>query len=181
MSPEEAAVWRPSRPNILVTGTPGVGKSTLCRLLTPLLGCTHTDVGKFAISRNLTESYDVARKCHILNEDAVLDALEPLMATGGVLLEHHSCDWFPERWIQLVVILRADTEVLYDRLMERGYHESKVQENIQAEVFQIAADEARESFPKVTTIEINNCSNLDKDSHCIREIQQSWAKLNHEA
>lgn len=41
--------------------------------------------------------------------DLVCDELEPMMSQkGGVILEFHSCDFFPERWFDLVVLLRCN-------------------------------------------------------------------------
>ena len=42
----------------------------------------------------------------------MLDHLEPIVAAGGCVIDYHSCGLFPERWIQLVVVLRASTEAL---------------------------------------------------------------------
>ena len=39
------------------------------------------------------------------------------MSGGGVLLEYHTSDLFPERWFDLVVVLRTHTHALYDRLV----------------------------------------------------------------
>lgn len=47
------------------------------------------------------------------------DELEAAMGGGGVVADHHGCDFFPERWFDLVVVLRADTSYLYDRLEKR--------------------------------------------------------------
>lgn len=41
-----------SRPNIMVTGTPGVGKTTLCELLAERVGFKHIKVGQI-----MTEKY----------------------------------------------------------------------------------------------------------------------------
>lgn len=49
----------------------------------------------------------------------VLDELEPLVADGGVVLDWHTCDIFPERWIDLVVVLRCDHSQLWNRLEKR--------------------------------------------------------------
>lgn len=49
----------------------------------------------------------------------VIDELEPLVAEGGVVLDWHTCDIFPERWIDLVVVLRCDHSVLWERLEMR--------------------------------------------------------------
>lgn len=143
-------------PNILVTGTPGTGKSTFCKILERTIGLRHIEVGEFARERDLLHSYDEKLDCQYMHEDAVLDALEPIMTDGGVVLDHHSCDWFPERWIQLVVVLRASTHVLYDRLTDRKYSQHKLQENMEAEIMQVLLDEAKESYPKVKVMEMKN-------------------------
>lgn len=49
----------------------------------------------------------------------LLDYLEPTMSEGGIVLEHHTVDFFPERWFDLVLVLRCDNTLLYDRLVDR--------------------------------------------------------------
>jgi adenylate kinase len=41
------------------------------------------------------------------------------MAAGGKIVDFHSCGIFPERWFDLVLVLRADTNVLYPRMEKR--------------------------------------------------------------
>ncbi|GAB0494931.1 hypothetical protein MMPV_006228 [Pyropia vietnamensis] len=145
----EAAAWRPGRPNILLTGTPGTGKSTTAAAVAAAVGLTHLDVGAYAAARAAWayDGWDAARGCHLLNEDAVADGLEASMTTGGIVLDYHSVDWLPLRWVQLVVVLRAHTESLYDRLTARGYADAKRRENVEAEVHQVVLDEAIDAFP----------------------------------
>ena len=52
----------------------------------------------------------------------------------------------PCRWFDLVVVLMADNTVLYERLEKRGYEEKKISENVQCEIMQVIAEEARESY-----------------------------------
>jgi len=40
----------------------------------------------------------------------------------------------------------ADNTVLYERLEKRGYEEKKISENVQCEIMQVIAEEARESY-----------------------------------
>ena len=47
--------------------------------------------------------------------------MEDMLADGGTVVEYHSCDFFPERWFDLVVVLTTDNASLYDRLAARGY------------------------------------------------------------
>ena len=91
---------------------------------------------------------DEERKCHVLDEDGVCDALEPMLAAGGAVVDHHGCDWFPERWFDLVVVLRADNGVLHRRLTDRGYSAKKLDNNIDCEIMQVVLEEAMESYAK---------------------------------
>ena len=49
----------------------------------------------------------------------VCDELEDLMEEGGIIVDYHGCDFFPERWFDRVVVLQTDNTVLYDRLSRR--------------------------------------------------------------
>ncbi|CAJ1356318.1 unnamed protein product [Effrenium voratum] len=80
----------------------------------------------------------------------VQDALEPLLERGGCLLDFHSSSFLDENDFDLVIVLRADTSVLYDRLEKRHYPESKIKQNVEAEIFQSCLDEAQEAFEETT-------------------------------
>lgn len=80
---------------------------------------------------------------------------------GGVVMDYHSNDFFPQRFFDLVLVLRTDNTVLFDRLKARcerkrpaspadrstaypllsqngrGYSEKKIQENVEAEIMQV--------------------------------------------
>jgi adenylate kinase len=49
----------------------------------------------------------------------LLDDLEPLVSDGGLILDWHTCEVFPERWADLVVVLRCDHAKIWDRLEKR--------------------------------------------------------------
>lgn len=87
------------------------GKSTTAAAVAAAVGLTHVDVGAYAAARAdwAYDGWDAARGCHLLDEDAVADGLEATVAAGGVVLDYHSVDWLPLRWVQLVVVLRAHT------------------------------------------------------------------------
>ena len=53
---------------------------------------------------------------------------------------------FPERWFDLVLVLRCNNTLLFDRLQSRQYSGRKLEENVQAEIFQTILDEAKESY-----------------------------------
>ena len=61
-------------------------------------------------------------------------------------------------------MLRAKTDVLFDRLTERGYSEKKRGENLEAEIMQVVLDEARESYEEdiVQELPSNTVEEMDE-------------------
>jgi adenylate kinase len=111
---------------------------------------------------NWNEEFDVPE----FDIDLVCDELEPLMSgRGGIILEFHSCDFFPERWFQLVVLLRCDNTNLYDRLKERGYTEKKITENIECEILEVLKEEVESSYKPEIVIELQSCTIEDMQSN----------------
>eukprot|EP00042_Codosiga_hollandica_P021330 m.73797 g.73797 ORF g.73797 m.73797 type:complete len:191 (-) comp50309_c0_seq4:259-831(-) len=132
-----------AQPNILITGTPGTGKTNLAAELADRLGFHHINVGALAKAKALHDGFDEEHDALLLNDDKVIDELdddtsENYVPAGGKIVDHHGCDFFPVRFFQLVVVLRADNTLLWDRLLKRGYSESKIQENVEAEIMQVS-------------------------------------------
>ena len=59
------------QPNILITGTPGTGKSLTCCEVATRSGLTHVDVGVLAKENDLFDGQDEVYQCPILDEDRV--------------------------------------------------------------------------------------------------------------
>ena len=130
-------------PNILVTGVPGAGKTTLCQLLVDQLNTsldqvfgtkdqkyyTYLNCAEIINENKLWSGWDEKMNCSILDDDKVVDFLEDRVSMGGVILEFHSCDFFPERWFDLVVLIRVDNQILYKRLEAREYSKHKITNN----------------------------------------------------
>ena len=69
-------------------------------------------------AKELHSGRDAEFDSWILDEDKLCDELEDTMAAGGNVVDFHSCDFFPERWFDLVLVLRTDNTVLFDRLVK---------------------------------------------------------------
>lgn len=139
-------------------------------------------INDVAKERNCFAGYDDLRQSHIVDEDKLLDAIEEDLEQGGLIIDWHVCDIFPERLIDLVVVLRSSTDVLYDRLKARNYPESKMQENIDAEIMQVILDEAKSSYEEEIVIELNSDSieQLEENVERIVQWKENWEKNNTE-
>lgn len=165
-------------PVIVITGTPGTGKTTHAQMLAeespvPL---KHINVGDLIKEKGLYEEYDEEWQSYTVDEDKLLDELEPLASAGGVILDWHTCDLFPERWPDLVVVLRCDHTKLWDRLEKRGYPLKKIQENNEAEIMEVVADEARSSYPAEIVVELKSegTDDLEANIASITEWIKAW-------
>lgn len=63
------------QPNILVTGTPGTGKTTTCQQVIEAIGFTHVNVGEWVKQHELHSGWDEEHDCYIIDEDKVRDQL----------------------------------------------------------------------------------------------------------
>lgn len=89
---------------------------------------------------------------------------------------------FPERLIDLVLVIRADTDKLYDRYKDRGYSETKLQENLDAEIMQVLLDEAKDSYDEEIVIELYSNEVEEMESNVDRVVawREAWDKQHSE-
>eukprot|EP00700_Malawimonas_jakobiformis_P001595 EC721870.1.p1 GENE.EC721870.1~~EC721870.1.p1 ORF type:complete len:170 (+),score=36.32 EC721870.1:47-556(+) len=143
-------------PNILITGTPGTGKTTLAERVAAATGLRHINVTELAKEKDYVEEYDEELDTFIIDEDKVCDELEPLMQMGGCIIDYHTCGFFPERWFDRVFVTRTDNTLLFDRLAARGYNQRKVSENVTCEIMQVVLEEAAESYRHDILVELQS-------------------------
>lgn len=167
-------------PNILITGTPGTGKTETARRIAEQTGLRHLNVGDLVKAENCHDGRDEEFDTYIVDDDKICDLLEPYIEEGGNIIDFHSCELFPERWFELILVLRANTDILYDRLTDRGYNEKKRSENIECEIMQVVLDEARESYDEGLVHELSSNTSEDLDSNVSRAAQwlDNW-KVNN--
>ena len=71
MAAANGGAARRPRPNVLVTGTPGTGKTTTCSLLSEAAGLRHVNIGDLVREKSLHDGWDDDLECHVINEDLV--------------------------------------------------------------------------------------------------------------
>ncbi|EPE34029.1 P-loop containing nucleoside triphosphate hydrolase [Glarea lozoyensis ATCC 20868] len=163
-----------TQPNIIITGTPGVGKTTHCEMLAQNTGLKHLSVNDVVKERECHEGWDEEFKSWIVDEDKLLDSIEDEVKEGGCIIDWHACDLFPKSWIDLVVVLRVGSEKLYDRLKARNYPEAKLQENLDSEIMEVLLQEARDSYDEEIVIELRSDTTEEMEANV--ERIEAWVK-----
>lgn len=118
---------------VAVTGTPGVGKTTVARRLADQRGAEYVDVTE-QVRGGASAGYDEKRKAPIADIDALREKMPEDAVLDGHLSHRLDSDY--------VVLLRCAPDVLRSRLEEREWHEEKIEENVKAEALDVTAAEA---------------------------------------
>lgn len=153
-------------PVILVTGTPGVGKTTFSAMLAERFNMLHVPVSALISEKHLWNEKDESRDCTIYDEQLLDDEIRNILhehPDGGIVFDFHCSDICPIDSIDFVIVLTCDSDILYQRLLERGYGPDKIKENVEAEIFRVILDEVIEDFPenKIVTFQSNEVSDLN--------------------
>lgn len=73
------------KPNILITGTPGTGKTLTATEVAQRSGLRHVDIGDIAKKGDLYDGWDDQYQCYILDEDKVSNNVVPVLNYAHLL------------------------------------------------------------------------------------------------
>lgn len=169
-----------TEPNIIITGTPGTGKSSHCEELATKTGLHHLSINDVVKKHNIGEASDDPDdpNLQIVDEDRLLDCVENDLEEGGQIIDWHACDLFPPSMIDLVCVIRCDNQLLYDRLSARGYTGKKLEENMDCEIMEVLLNEAREAYDEEIVVELRSEKAEDIEAN-VERIEQwitNWKK-----
>lgn len=145
--------------NIVICGTPGTGKSTVInKIKEKLPDLNYINISEFAIDNDCIESYDKELETQVVDEDKLLEKLEPLLNKGVSIIECIHADFLPSNLVSWIFICRTNNTILYDRLKARNYNEAKISNNVEAEIFQTIHDEVVDAFDESLISQLINDS-----------------------
>ncbi len=189
------ARWTKFKRVILITGTLGVGKTVISRLLASKLGAKHVDLGELVIRENLVSGVDEARETLIVDTHKVSQRARNIIkeCERDVIIDgHYAVDVVPAEQVHLVFVLRRNPDELKKLMENRGFKESKIQENLEAEILDVCLSEAVEACGPDKVCEIDTSgreigdivdeiiSILEGNSQCRRGIVDWLGKLDRE-
>ncbi|BAW32161.1 MAG TPA: adenylate kinase family protein [Methanothermobacter sp.] len=126
---------------VCITGTPGVGKTTVSKKLKGRLDANLIEVNRLAEEKGLLIGEDPLRGYRIVDIPSLCREIEKVISQDSFnIVEGHLSHYC--RICDLVIVLRLDPGILWERLEGRGYDHSKVNENVEAEALGVCAYEA---------------------------------------
>ncbi len=148
---------------IIVTGSPGTGKTTLVKKLADKLGYTYVNVNKLIEENNLSDGYDKDRKCEIIDTERLNQVLIGLINKHSkLIIDSHLSHYLPSEIVDLCIVTKCELSVLKKRLEKRNYDERKVRENLDVEIFDNCLTEAQERGHKIKIIDTTKDYDINK-------------------
>lgn len=141
---------------IVVTGTPGVGKTRISQMLAKVLNALHIDLSLFVIEKGLYTEYDEEAESYVIDEERVVEELRKVIEERElVIVDSHYGEIVPEDYVALAIVLRIDPIELRNRLIKKGWKKAKVRENVEAELLSICTINAIEAYGENRVFEVD--------------------------
>ncbi|MBU4535012.1 MAG: adenylate kinase family protein [Euryarchaeota archaeon] len=156
---------------VFITGTPGVGKSTVASLLQKKLPAYLISINELASEKRLFKGEEPDKGYKIVDIPALCNELTSKISNkeGIILVDGHLSHYCPIS--DLVIVLRLNPDFLAERLKKRGYNSLKIQENLEAEALGVCLMESYELHPeKVQEIDTSKLSSEEVADELIKII-----------
>ena len=133
---------------LLLTGTPGTGKSSLATLLSKKTGMQLIRINDI-VDGELTIGLDSERGSKVVDIEKLNARLTKLIKKDTIVEGHLSHILTGD----VVVVLRTKPSVLETRLRKKGFDDEKVRENMEAEALDVCLVESLELHDKVYEVD----------------------------
>ena len=136
---------------IALSGTPGTGKTAVAKVLAKKLTWRLIELNKLAEKNSFFCGYDKERKTKIADVGKIKKRVtEIAKKEKNLIIESHYAHEIPS---DVTIILRCDMSELKKRMEKKGWRKEKIKENLQAEIFQVCGEEARQLKRKVVEVD----------------------------
>ncbi|EWG08258.1 MAG: nucleotide kinase-like protein [Candidatus Aramenus sulfurataquae] len=138
---------------ILVSGTPGVGKTTVAMEIAKRYNLSYFSVSQFIIENKLYVSYDEERQTYNIDDSVIEKVNMEVERLRNVVVE----TIYPSLLDRAdkVIVLRKNPLKLYEELKRRKWNDLKVAENVEAEILGVVSQEAKDWFQSVCEIDVS--------------------------
>lgn len=144
---------------IIITGTPGTGKTEFSRILSKKSGYIHINLNEIIKKERWFDSFDKENDCVVVDEKKLAKNLKKMISKfkkqgkKGLIIDSHIAQCLPKSMVDLCIVLKCELKELRKRLTKRKYHEKKIMDNLEAEIFKVCEEEANKRKYKVIIVE----------------------------
>jgi len=144
---------------IIITGTPGVGKTVTSKILANRLGALYVNITDIVKDKHLILGFDEKRDTLIANLTNLSKSIREIInnSSKDVIIDgHYAMDVVSLNLVSFIFVLRRNPNDLKIKLEERGYSKKKVLENVASEVLDVCLTNAirKYSLKKVDEIDV---------------------------
>ena len=159
---------------IIITGTPGTGKSTLAQVLETRARYIRLDLHDLMdFYPEIVIGYSRSKRCYDIDIEALSLVLELILDEHDFetfVLDTHIGHLLPPEFVDLVVVMHcSNLKFLKKRLVKRKYHKQKVRENLDAEIFTECLDGAYQMGVPVLVFDTSSKIPIEKMAEKIIE------------
>jgi adenylate kinase len=143
---------------IIVTGTPGTGKTAVSKRLAREIGASYIPLTRHVSSHRLYRGVDNRRASKVIDMKRTRADLKRLSSTESrpVVIDSHIPDVIAsKRIVKRVIVLRCHPKILKSRLRAKRWRQSKIQENLLAEILDSCLVEAVDYYGRKPVYEID--------------------------
>ena len=134
---------------IAITGTPGVGKTTVSKVLGEKLGIKVIDITEAVKDYKLYTEKDEDMDSYVIDFEKLKNFIKEIeKREKDVILDGHVSHLLNPDY---TIVLRCNPEIVKERLEKRGYKPKKVLENVQAEILDICLCESKGKVYEIDT------------------------------
>jgi len=164
---------------IVVTGTPGTGKTTFARMLARRLNAEYLPVGKFVTRHHLFRRYDEKRRTKVVDTTKTSRRIRRLIKPSDntiVVETHHPEGIIVNDLANVVFVLRCKPSILMRRLRRKNWSNEKIRENVMAETLDSCYIHARSYYARRKLVQLDTSHSSVKRSVTIAEKILSGGK-----
>jgi len=148
---------------IIITGSIGTGKTSLAKALSKKLNHKLIEVNNLIKKYKIPHDYDNKRKSKIIDINILNKYLiKDIKNSKNVIIDSHLSHYLPKKYVDLCIVTKCNLKTLEKRLKKRKYSKEKIRENLDAEIFDICLEEAKQKKHKIMIIDTSSKINISK-------------------
>ncbi len=162
---------------LIITGTPGVGKTVVSELLASKIDAKLVSIGELVKKEKLYTEIDEKRQTIVADLKKVSNRIRKIIlcSTKALIIEgHYAVDVVPKKDVSKVFVLRRDPKELRETLRNRGYGNGKIHENLVAEILDVCLYDA------IKKCGINKVCEINVTGKTVEEVTEEILKIMQE-